>query len=264
MGEKMRRNNVNIRPNVPLVVALADPEGQMDSEFRTGTYQTTTGELLTLPRAGVVVLNLLEPHSGEEIEILKSWSGKYDEKSEWVIRLTHRSEMARAEAESAATPLEGQETGNPTPEPQKTAVEAPTPKCPACGSDRPDVCRLLGHQYPVTKAPEAPTPIRRPARRAPSTIPGLFDTRGTGTHGPAPAMRPEDVPLSIPLPAAAIGKRRIEGQIPANVAMCEILAFVKSDASTAGWDAESIQKLVSTVYIAAVQQRWITVWERPQ
>ena len=173
----MRRNNVNIRPNVPLVVALADPEGQMDSEFRTGTYQTTTGELLTLPRAGVVALNLLEPHPGEEIEILNVWSGNYHERSEWAIRLTHRSEMARAEAESTSTPLEDLETGNPTPEPPKAAVEAPTP-------------------------------IRKPAKRVPSTIPGLFDTRGTGTHGPAPAMRPEDVPLSIPLPAAAIGDRK--------------------------------------------------------
>lgn len=225
---------ITIAPNRPITLALADPEGQFDHETGNGLYQTTAGELLTLPRPAVVALNLVEPRPGEEIRILKSWSGKYAEPSQWSIELTARSEQARANAGSTATPLEAVEAGDSTPEPVKPAV-----------------------------AP--PVPISRPSRHrldTPQVQPRLFDTRGTGTHGPAPAMRPDDAPLSIPLPAAAIGKRRIEGQIPANVAMREILAFIKADPSTAGWDAQSIQDLCSTAYIAAVKQGWITVWER--
>jgi hypothetical protein len=82
-----------------------------------------------------------------------------------------------------------------------------------------------------------------------------------------PAGEPENLPrfpAPLILPVAAIGRRKIEGQIPANVAMREILTFIKADTNTANWDAQSIQDLASTCYIAAVKQGWITVWERPQ
>ena len=96
---------------------------------------------------------------------------------------------------------------------------------------------------------------------APEVQPRLFD-RGTGTHGPAPAIQPEDVPRSIPLPAVAIGRTRGMGQIPANIAIKEILAFLRADPSTANWDAQSIQDLASTAYISAVKQGWIGLWQR--
>ena len=67
---------IHIPPNKPLYVALVDPEGQYDFELRTGRYQTTTGELLCLPRPAVILLNALEPAPGEEIQITKHWSGK--------------------------------------------------------------------------------------------------------------------------------------------------------------------------------------------
>lgn len=87
--------------------------------------------------------------------------------------------------------------------------------------------------------------------------PRLFD-RGTGTHGPALAA----APLSIPLPAVAIGRQPRPGQIPANIAVREILAFIKADPSTANWGDQSVQDLASTVIIAAYKAGHVGLWER--
>jgi len=165
-----------IAPNIPLTVALQDPEGRFDFETGMGQYQTITGELLTLPRPAVVALNTLDPQPGEEITICKHWSGKPGEKSEWTITLSPRAENARAEAEKLTQdPAEGMGT-----------VES---------------------LIPTGKAVVAPpTPIRRPVRSRPpvEVQPRLFD-RGTGTHGPAPLpqlapaarLRPGQIPANI-------------------------------------------------------------------
>lgn len=225
---------ITIAPNRPLTLALQDPEGQFDHETGNGLYQTTTGELLTLPRPAVVALNLIEPRPGEEIRILKSWSGKYAEPSQWSIQLTARSEQARANAGEGSTPSDGTDTPEGMPEPVKAPV-----------------------------AP--PTPIRRPAKQPkaePQVQPRLFDGRGTGTHGPAPDLEPA-MPGPVILPAAAIGRRRIEGQIPANIAVREILQFINGDLGTANWSDQARQDLASTVYIAAVKNGQVGPWERP-
>jgi hypothetical protein len=176
----------------------------------------------------VVQLNLIEPHPGEEIEILKTWTGKPKDKAEWFIRLTTRSEKARAEAGEPGTLA----------------------------------CQLeasIGAVQEQQRATAPPTPIRRPAKRqpAPEIQPRLFD-RGTGTHGPAPAL--ELAPLI--LPAAAAARKIRPGQIPANVAVREILAFIKSDPSTANWGDQAVQDLLCTVYIAAVKAGHVGLWER--
>jgi hypothetical protein len=226
----MPNKTLTIAPNRPLTVALQDPSGRFDFDIGFGSYLTTSGEALSLPRPAVVALNLIDPKPGEEIEIEQHQTGKPGEHPTWTVRLTHRSEMARAEAGEPDTLTKLMDT-----EKAHDTYEA---------------------------SQEPPTPIRKPAKRAPSVIPGLYD-RGTGTHGPAPASEPQTAPALI-LPAAAIGSRKMGGQIPANRAVGEILAFIKSDPSTANWDAQSVQDLASTVYIAAVKQGWITVWERPQ
>lgn len=110
-------NELHIAPNRPLIVALVDPEGVFDQELNRGTYQTTTGETLILPRPAVVALNMIGPAPGEQIEILQSWSGLHGERPEWSVRLTNGSEKARAEAETAQdAPVEP-----PAP------IKAPTP-----------------------------------------------------------------------------------------------------------------------------------------
>jgi hypothetical protein len=221
---------LHIAPNRPVTVALVNPEGAFDFDIGIGLYETTAGQTFKLPRPAVVILNALDPDPGEEIVITKHWSGKPGDKSEWTISLSPQAEKARAKAEGL--------TQEPAADPQ--TVDSPT----------------QSRKEPV--AP--PTPIRRPSKRAPAPEiqPRLFD-KGTGTHGLCPAPQ---VPLSIPLPAVAIGRQMKPGQIPANVAIKEILAFLKADPSTANWDAQSIQDLCSTAYIAAVKQGWVGLWER--
>jgi hypothetical protein len=222
-------NELQIAPNRPLTVALVDPEGRFDFETGMGQYQTTTGELVTLPRPAVVILNTLDPQPGEEIIITKHWSGKPGDKAEWTISLSSSAENARAKAEEEPTTLSEQ-------------LEA-----------------SIEHERERRRSLGDPTPIRRPAKRvpAPEIQPRLFD-RGTGTHGPMPAA----APLPIHLPAVAIGRASKPGQIPANVAVREILAFIKSDPSTANWGDQAVQDLLCTVYIAAVKAGHVGLWER--
>jgi hypothetical protein len=207
-------NELQIKPNVPVTVALVNPEcAAFNFEDGFGLYETTDGQTFVLPRPAVVLLNMLDPEPGEEIVITKHWTGKRAEKAEWTISLSPRSENARAQADNI-----GQD-------------EAVAP----------------------------PTPIRRPTKRAPAPEiqPRLFD-RGTGTHGPAP----QTAPLSIPLPAVAIGRQQRPGQIPANIATKEILAFVNADPSTANWSADARQDLCSTILIASFKAGYIGLWER--
>src|ERR1017187_1284577 len=96
-------NQIHIAPNRPVTVALVDPEGLFDFETGMGQYQTTAGELVTLPRPAVVILNALDPQPGEEIVITKHWSGKPAEKAEWTISLSSSAENARAKAEGEPT-----------------------------------------------------------------------------------------------------------------------------------------------------------------
>ena len=224
-------NELTIAPNRPLTVALVDPEGRFDFETGMGQYQTTTGELVTLPRPAVVILNTLDPQPGEEIVICKHWSGRPGEKAEWTISLSPKSENGRAKAEEKPSDLAEQ---------LQASIE----------------------QVQARKAATAPpTPIRRPAKRqpAPEVQPRLFD-RGTGTHGPAPVI----APLSIPLPAMAIGRAPKPGQIPANIAVREILAFIKADPSTANWGDQAVQDLLSTVFIGFVKNGFIGLWQRTE
>ena len=226
-------NPLQIKPNVPLRCALKDPQGTYDFDFEQGTYLTTSGQTLTIPRPAVVLLNALDPKPGEEVIITRHWNGKMGSKSEWTVSLSARSENERAKAEA---------------EPQDLTEQLQA---------------SIEHERERRRSLGDPTPIRRPSKRAPApeVQPRLFD-RGTGTHGPAPAIQPEDVPRSIPLPAVAIGRQRAMGQIPANIAVREILAFIKADPSTANWGDQSVQDLASTVIIAAYKAGHVGLWER--
>jgi hypothetical protein len=89
-------NALTIKPNVPLTVALVNPEGVFDFEGGFGLYETTTGQSFILPRPAVIKLNELDPEAGEEIVITKHWSGKKGEKAEWTVALSPNSEKCRA------------------------------------------------------------------------------------------------------------------------------------------------------------------------
>lgn len=224
-------DNLHIAPNKPLYVSLVDPEGSFDFDIGIGQYETTSGQTLQLPRPAVVQLNMLAPRPGEEIQIVKHWSGRPGDSSHWTVALSTRSELLRADAGEPDTLTRQLEASIDQIQNQKAAV-----------------------------AP--PTPISSPKKRDPkpeTSQPRLFD-RGTGTHGPAPAAAP--APLSIPLPAIAIGKPLRPGQIPANVAVKEVLQFINTDPNTANWSDQSRQDLLSTILIAAYKAGHIGLWER--
>lgn len=96
---------LHIPPNHPIMVCLVDPEGQYDFELQAGRYETTMGQLLVLPRPAVVLLNELAPAPGEEIQIVKHWSGRPGEPANWTVALSTRAENSRAEREAEAQDL---------------------------------------------------------------------------------------------------------------------------------------------------------------
>jgi hypothetical protein len=231
-------NPLHIAPNKPLFVSLVDPlnTSNYDFQMECGRFETCQGQILTLPRAAVELLYKLEPQPCEELVIQMHWNGKPRDSRTWTVALSTRSELARAEQEMAQDLA-------PTLEASIRQVE----------------------ERKAATAP--PTPIRTPAKREPkpeTEQPRLFDRRGTGTHGPAPQPEPEKAPLSIPLPAVAIGRPQKPGQIPANIAVKEILAFIAIDPSTANWNDQSRQDLASTILIAAYKAGHIGLWERAQ
>ncbi len=221
-------NKLLIAPNRPVYVALVDPAGEWDDENREGRYQTTAGQLLTLPRPAVVKLNLLEPKPGEEILILKRWSGKSHDRPEWVISLSNRSEKASAEAEKAQDQPR---------EPGKSVTD------------------LEERIKPV----EAPTPIRRQSKRE-DTQPGLFDTRGTGTYGPVamPGGR------AYAAPHVASRKPPAAAPIPWNVAFREVSSWVHRELQNnhLQWSDQTQQAMVCTVLISESHKGRIGPWER--
>ena len=301
----MSNKTITIAPNNPVTLALVNPEGVcFDFEVGIGLYETTDGQTFTLPRPAVVILNTLDPDPGEEIVITKHWSGRKGEKAEWTISLSPRSENARAKVEGEALELTEQlQRSIEAVQARKAAAAPPTPKCPACGSDRPDVCQLTGHTYPVTRRPVesrdliTPTPIRSPAKRqnALEAQPRLFDhtqhqptcnakllfddaacncghdgtryttanpPRGTGTHGPAPALDTQTMMATVP--TVAIGRQPRPGQIPWNIAFREVSAWVAKElsANKLQWSDEAQQAMVCTCLIAEVKAGRIGIWER--
>lgn len=226
---------IHIAPNRPLYVALADPQSdseQYDFDLRMGRYQTVDGRVLALPRSAVIKLNELSPRPGKEIQITKIWSGRPAEQPEWSICLSTRSEKARAAEEAEGQGL--------VPVPQASIEQDQAGKS--------------------SVAP--PTPISAPKKPAkPTEQPRLFD-RGTGTHGPAPRpLLPEPTPVARPVAAASPVRTRPE-QIPANVAVREILQFINADQSTKNWGGDEKQDLLSTILIAAYKAGQVGLWER--
>jgi hypothetical protein len=221
--------SISIAPNKPVYVALVDPEGEYDSELEKSTYQTTCGQLLTLPREAIVKLNALGVKPGEQIQITRVWSGKVHERIQWTIALAHQSEMARAEA---------------GPDNLTERLQASIDQAVERKSNTPP-----------------PTPIRKPAAPVQVEQPKLFDRRGTGTHGPAPEPMP--APAALPQVAHAVAtSRKPPQQIPANIAVREILQFIEADPNTRNWADEARQGLLSTILIAAYKEKQIGIWER--
>lgn len=219
---------LHIAPNIPLYVALKNPEGEYDFDLQVGRYETTTGQQLTLPRPAVILLNALDSRPGEELQIVKRWSGKAGEPATWTVALAHQSEIARAEAGE--------------PDTLTAALQASIA------------------QVEERKATQ-PTPIRKPAIVAPAeSQPKLFDqVKGTGTHGPAIQPAP-----AAPVPAIYRATAKRAEPIPWNVAFREVSKWVSRElaGNSLQWSDEAQQAMVCTVLIAEVKTGRIGPWER--
>jgi hypothetical protein len=221
---------LHFSPNVPVVLSIADPEGQWDQGIQQGTYQTTTGEIFVLPRPAVVTLNLLEARPGEEIQITRHWKGRTSDPVQWTICLTAKSERLRA-VEEMAHP-EAQEPPDFTAILQASIDQVESRK-PLRGS---------------------PTLIlKKPPRRA-------MYPAGTGTDGPA---LPEVV-AQVAAFAAVMPKQPKPAVIPWNIAFREVSAWVAKElaGNNLQWGDDAQKSMVCTVLIAEVKAGRISTWER--
>jgi hypothetical protein len=161
----MNPEQIHIKPNVPVTLALADPLGDsanFDFELRVGRFSTVDGRVLVLPETAAIALNTVSPQAGESIEITRIWSGRSCDRERWRIILSSEAQEARR--------LAGGPGGT---EGTKEASQQP------------------------------PAPIDRPVlRRMPKVEqPPLFENfLGTGTDGP----RPRPVPREPRTPARCL------------------------------------------------------------
>lgn len=91
-------SRLHFRPNVPVTVALENPQGLFyDFELQAGLYHTSDGQEVVLPRAAVLKLNLIEPEPGEQIQITQHVTP--GQQQEWTVCLSPRLEQTRAAQE---------------------------------------------------------------------------------------------------------------------------------------------------------------------
>lgn len=227
----MPGDSIRFEPNTPVRLKLADPLGDYDFDLRQGSFQTTDGRRVVLPRPAVEILYALEPGPGEEIQITRYLRGR---RFEWDITLTPQSEKLRAAEEIAQAEAQ---------DPQNLAqvLEASI-------------------QQAESRKPASGPPVlvkRGPKRAAAPNVdqPRLFD-RGTGTDGPAPARA---------VPAAAASPTRARpAMLPWNVAFREVTAWIAKElqANNLQWCDESQKSMACTVLIAEVKAGRIGPWER--
>ncbi len=205
---------IRFRPNEPVTLKLADPQGEYDFELQTGRYQTVDGREVQLPRAAVIKLNELAPAAGEEIGICRYENAKRDS---WAVWLTATSEKDRAIAEIDHSELEQQ---------LSASIE-----------------QINGSK----PAKEAVTPIRRKqASKSPDECqPRLFD-RGTGTDGPAPAIQP----AAILKPATL--RKGVPYQDMLRAIVRTVKSVLESEKLQLGDDPT--QKIIVTLYIDAARR----------
>jgi hypothetical protein len=210
--------------NVPMTLALQDPTGQYIPEYEEVVYPTTDGRELRLEVRAAERLNALFLAPGETFGIRRSWDPKAKGSiPRFEFWLSPASEKARAAEEMAQ--VEAQQP------PQERAADPPAP------TDHPEPKRRQ-RRGNVERMPVPQAPVQ----------PQLWDRRGTGTYGPAPAP--------------AIYHR--PGRIPYNVAFREVVQFVTQGLKESGeqWSDQARQDLVSTIIISASRQGLLDVWER--
>ncbi len=248
-------NPIHIAPNRPLYLKLADPQGDSANynfALQLGTYHTADGRSLQLPRPAVLLLNNLSPAAGEELVITKVWSGKPTDAAVWTIALSNRTENDRAKAEAAAQdPTDRPPASIEPPRVERARVAPPTPiRSRTKEAEQPRLFDHNQHQYTCNSVlvPNAECNCIGPRR-------------GTGTDGPAPVWEPALLPAR---PRAVARRQPPAVQIPANIAVREVLQFMADDPNTRNWSDQARQDLASTIIIAAYKAGHIGLWERSE
>jgi hypothetical protein len=142
---------IQIPSNRPIRVKLArateDSETRFDGDLQRGTYTTTDGDELILPRKAVEALNYLLPIlPGEEVVIVKRHSGRILDKPRWEISIPSRGGKNVQENEQA-------------PEPRRDPIKAPIPiRRPVDPNPRGKRPTFERTQRRIERRPGAPNP----------------------------------------------------------------------------------------------------------
>jgi hypothetical protein len=147
---------------VKLARATEDSETRFDGDLQRGTYTTTDGDELILPRKAVEALNYLLPiMPGEEVVIVKVWSARILDKPRWEISIPSRGGKMQQKEEAP-------------PEPRREPIKAPIPirKAPPAnpglfddrgtGTDGPaplPAARAYAAPHPTLRRPPGPEAI---------------------------------------------------------------------------------------------------------
>lgn len=215
-------DNVRFKSNVPQVLALSDPTGELGDGNQV-TYPTTCGRLLVVSYQTAVKLNELDLKPGEQFGICK----EADEHgvTKWRVWLAGSSENARA------------------------AAQEPAPEPPS------ELERQLGASIALANGAGP-----REVKRKPVSPQKAFewDRRGTGTHGPTPA--PAAIPALAKAPARTDRPAPIPYNVAfreVTAFVTKELGIIGEQ-----WNDQAKQDMVSTVLIAAAKQGILTIWER--
>jgi len=148
-------NRFTFSPNVPQLIALADPQGDYNSDQEQVEYPLADGRILVLNTSEATRLNMLDLQIGETFWITKRVTPGQVPYIE--MTLSPATEKARAEQEAEPEPL-------PVPVRKRARVRA----MPA--TQPPEQPRLFDRKGTGTygPAPEMqPAPLRRPAQPIP-------------------------------------------------------------------------------------------------
>lgn len=154
---------VTFAPNVPQMLSLKDPEGQiLSGRFKDQVcFQLSDGRDMVLDSETASKLNLLELKQGEAFSICKKWDGDSRHAMEWSVWVAPQTEKARAKEERE------QFSDFDFEEQLRLSIEQARSR--------------------VTRRPPAPERVQ------PQAI------RGTGTNGPAPMPAPAIAAVATPV-----------------------------------------------------------------
>lgn len=209
-------------PNVPQMLSLKDPEGQiLSGRFKDQVcFQLSDGRDMVLDSETASKLNLLELKQGEAFSICKKWDGDSRHPMEWSVWVAPQTEKARAKEErDSISDVDFEEQ-------LRLSIEQARSR--------------------VTRRPPAPE------RLQPQAI------RGTGTNGPAPLPAPA---ITAVAPPPSRPSKSLVPYNVAFLEITQFVTKGLSAAGEQ-WTDQSKQDVISTILISASRAGLLSIWER--